>query len=640
MRPTRFITAAMLLLCLTANAWATAYTSKADGNWSSVGQTTWNEVGKPGIGDTVTISHNITMDETTAVGDSPAAATAGQAILINTANKRLTLAAGVTMNCLGHFRRSANGAGLTMGAGSTFRFNSSGAGTPASQVYVMEGTAHGLTGTLITARGTSGSRCTITSEVATGAKGRISVSSWNADGQLDLEYTDLSQLGSASTDAIYNTNNGLLFRLVNCTVTSCGRVRVSGILDAATFQISNTVFSSSLDTSNGESARFGAVAGFTSGTRSVTFNAFDKLVAFYDGSGMTITDNYFALGIGTLQGNVWASFTRNLHRTTSATNTSLSGNSLNNYWLKDGAIDNPHFITPSQNTSSSVIGDIFEGPNVTRATDDGDCISIPAPSSAKTYTFTNNLILPIANGAKAGWCAGNALSGQGNANATVAAFDHNTYSAGGAAVGETYAGHAGLVTSLQSNLVFRGSNTTGYVLFDSGTNDNVPDLLTTGDYNWGHDLTSGYLNLEKTTGSYGTHDQSGDPQFVDPTRNFQKWAVAYGGASDGDLAATKIATGLAAIKADRTLIAGLITYVKEGFRPTNASLKNAGHDGVTIGALEGVFDAGGAARNRNRTGGLRRLSRDLLGRGAWSERDNREFFTRIAKAADEFVLAP
>lgn len=40
-----------------------SFTSKADGNWSAEGQTTWNEAGHPVAGDTVSIgAHNITID--------------------------------------------------------------------------------------------------------------------------------------------------------------------------------------------------------------------------------------------------------------------------------------------------------------------------------------------------------------------------------------------------------------------------------------------------------------------------------------------------------------------------------------------------------------------------------------------------
>ena len=48
-----------------------AFTSKASGNWSAAGQTTWNESGVPLLGDTATINspHVVTVDVNFSVGD-------------------------------------------------------------------------------------------------------------------------------------------------------------------------------------------------------------------------------------------------------------------------------------------------------------------------------------------------------------------------------------------------------------------------------------------------------------------------------------------------------------------------------------------------------------------------------------------
>jgi hypothetical protein len=50
------------------------------------------------------------------------------------------------------------------------------------------------------------------------------------------------------------------------------------------------------------------------------------------------------------------------------------------------------------------------------------------------------------------------------------------------------------------------------------------------------------------------------------------------------------------LREDLTRIPLLITWVKDGFKVKNASLKNAGHDGVTIGAMGYQATASG---NRN-----------------------------------------
>lgn len=60
-----------------------AFTSKATGNWSASGQTTWNEVGVPGAGDTVTIQngHIVTIDSAISTGAS--GATGSAAVTVN-----------------------------------------------------------------------------------------------------------------------------------------------------------------------------------------------------------------------------------------------------------------------------------------------------------------------------------------------------------------------------------------------------------------------------------------------------------------------------------------------------------------------------------------------------------------------------
>ncbi|HWR49935.1 MAG TPA: hypothetical protein VN428_14125, partial [Bryobacteraceae bacterium] len=52
----------LIAFLLVPLAWGAAFTSKADGNWNSAGQTTWTQTGIPGAGDTITITHTITCE--------------------------------------------------------------------------------------------------------------------------------------------------------------------------------------------------------------------------------------------------------------------------------------------------------------------------------------------------------------------------------------------------------------------------------------------------------------------------------------------------------------------------------------------------------------------------------------------------
>jgi hypothetical protein len=87
-----------------------------------------------------------------------------------------------------------------------------------------------------------------------------------------------------------------------------------------------------------------------------------------------------------------------------------------------------------------------------------------------------------------------------------------------------------------------------------------------------------------TTGSVpGLGDVAGDPRFVDPTRNIQRWAQECQGA-DGT-----IAGALAALKENpEQKIEEMIEWVRAGFAPRNRAYKNAAHDGGDIGAVPAV----------------------------------------------------
>lgn len=94
----------------------------------------------------------------------------------------------------------------------------------------------------------------------------------------------------------------------------------------------------------------------------------------------------------------------------------------------------------------------------------------------------------------------------------------------------------------------------------------------------------GYQNL-KITASPGAHDVTGDPQFVDKTRNLATWGQITQGA-DGT-----VAGALAKIAANPALIYSasdgttLIPWVRAGFTPTNTAYRGTAHDAGDIGAV-------------------------------------------------------
>lgn len=162
--------------------------------------------------------------------------------------------------------------------------------------------------------------------------------------------------------------------------------------------------------------------------------------------------------------------------------------------------------------------------------------------------------------------------------------------------------------TIRSNLVHIRSN-------PSGTNDiRVFNLETAGDdqietfdYNClngvGSNLNTIYYGVTSATkgavksqAGWGLNDKLNvPPDFIDQTRGIVKWAQQYG-ASDYNTAVNYLVNGVngydpvthmlnSSLKTNKS-ISDLITYVRAGYAPTSQNLKNAGHDGVTIGAIE------------------------------------------------------
>jgi hypothetical protein len=111
-------------------------------------------------------------------------------------------------------------------------------------------------------------------------------------------------------------------------------------------------------------------------------------------------------------------------------------------------------------------------------------------------------------------------------------------------------------------------------------------LNVTNNGGWG--LKTGYASNGYNVNLSGAPDSGSgiwaDPQFVDPTRNFAKWAYARAySVSASPL--QRVADGLTALQADPGRIADLMGYVRGGFSPQNTVYRHAGHDGGDIGAI-------------------------------------------------------
>lgn len=174
---------------------------------------------------------------------------------------------------------------------------------------------------------------------------------------------------------------------------------------------------------------------------------------------------------------------------------------------------------------------------------------------------------------------------------------------------------SGATTTVRSNIVHvsnNPSNSKAIRVFnlETAANDQI-DFLDNNCYSQvGSTAATVYYGVTYASGgAVGTQADRGlndkmnvDPQFVDSSRNF----FTFIGAQQAGLTdAEKVDWFLqslngfdqttkafdAAKKRSSIHIDSLLAYVRAGYAPTNTAVKNAGHDGVTIGAVEWVSTA-------------------------------------------------
>lgn len=559
----------------------TAYTSSTPGNWNT--STNWTPNGVPGIGDTVTIASgsNITVDGSLTVGTYPVV---GVPVITVNSGATLTIGANNVLTCAGDV--NVNGTGqLVSAAGSGFIFDASLAAAPSTTNYkVVLANGHN-NNTRWIINGTSGSRCFVNSNIAN-ANGYISDGGWLQGGLVQATYCDFNRVGTTTVPAITTSPTGSTgFILNNCTFNGCGRIdRTFNVGADATYQILYTTFENTIDNSD-LCVVLTSGAPIGTGTREIYYNSFDKGVNFYSGEDFSIDRNAFFFSLDTTTGN-WASFTNNFIKLTNASGSPMNpaGDTDSCYFYFDEPTSyNPHFMQPL-----SYAGDQLHHNNIFDMNCDsvfpvqeGDCYTFATPSGVpRTATITNNIALVGPNNKT----VGTMFTMLGNVNTNVIAY-HNTCFAGtqGAAIRESYSGHASMVT-FKSNLVW-SITTGGYKLYAVGVPgvvDVAPAANITHNGGWNLDTGSNLKNYNALTfsaGSPGANDVAADPLFVDYARNLRTWAAFMGSAAT-DTAA------YALIKSDPyNMLLSLFDYIQDGFTTQQASYENAGHDGVTIGAV-------------------------------------------------------
>jgi hypothetical protein len=588
-----------------AKAGAGTITTAQAGNWSAT--STWTGGVVPTYGKSVTINHNVTVNVPATVGASNAATT----------NAEITVATGVTLTIAANraFRARGNvtlaGTGkVVMGAGSIWEFDASLATSPNSQNYRCAiGNAHSST-PLFTATGVSTNRAKIRSN-AGGGNGYFNALPVNdvsgpyfEAGLCNWNYVDATRLGTATIPAIKaNVTNSATHSIQNTIFDTCGMSYTSDYNQGVTssFTFLNVTMKSTLGTDS-----FNAVnnAGYTSGTRLIQGCVFDKDVTLYN-LGWTVKTSIFLAGFISNTDNDYTLLDDNWFKMSDAANNNtynLNGTITNNVAMYDaGGAGNPHYFSVLQGTpvgTQLYQGNIFGYLATSNAADMGDAFVTQNPSASKGVTLKNNIVLPNL-GRNEG--SGTLITFGGGANVTGCVIEHNTcmcstgIGTGGVAVGESYAGNAGMISSFKSNLMWgvASSPNKSYKLHDSGTNDNVSNLVTSANCNnnTGFNLLAGsnlkgYHNLEFSSGSPGANDVDVDPQFVDANRHLDTWDASLGGPGTAanvyaQLSKRNDPTGYNSAYTT----AAFRAYIQAGYTPQASTIQTAAHDGGRIGAV-------------------------------------------------------
>jgi hypothetical protein len=560
---------------------ATSYSTVAAGSWAT--SANWSPAGVPGDGDSVTINHAITSSTDKTIGGSGVNGTA--AIIVNGSGS-LTLSSGSTLTAKGDI--VLNNATLTMGAGTTIEMNSAGAATPAATHYgILIGQAHNQSSARLVANGVNGNRCVIRSN-AGGGNGYITDSGFLNGGLITATYTLFIRMGDSANDNLFSANSSGTYSITNSSLDTCGRFTstYNNSSDCSvTFQ--HNVWKNSLGS---ECLRIlgNSPGSYSSGTRLIDDCSFDKPVAFFTGEHYTVTSNYFWASYDANDA-AWYLFDGNWDYKTTATETPVPASASNNYRVIDGAaLTNPHFLQfRAYARDVTIDGDVFQ---FTGTDGQGDCILTPSTNPAAPQTYTVTRCIMLKNGGSD--CSGTPFTFFGNQSNVSLNFHHNTFYTGsqGGAVGETGGGYANTLTCRDNSAWDDAGVARGYLLFDSGTNDSVTDLVPSSlaDYNNVFGLLASYVNLEFSSGSPGAHDQAVNPQYADSARRIETWDASLGGPGT-------VAHAIAELKKrndpsqtynSNYTVAALLTYVKAGFAPKNQALKNADHTGSgDIGAV-------------------------------------------------------
>ena len=615
-------------------------TTSQAGDWSN--SATWGGATPPGIGDTAVINHDVTVDQTLAVGTSPDNQTT---VVVEVNGVTLTVAPGVVFIVRGNV--ALTNAILQVGqdgqAGAAFMFDSSNSTTFPNYICAI-GTANNQTSKLIS-RGSPAGHSLITSELSgSGTAGFFGSYVAGAVGndrlescRFDLRDTDLVNIGTASILAIYAAANqgapATNYNLERCKITNCGDIINSYQLNSDVIvNVIDTRFSKPLGT-YGLRLNLSTGGGTPTAARNFLRNTFEAAPVLPIWNAV-IRGNYFHNGFLYVQnvGRTAGDVSRNVIRITSGDQI-RSGDWDNNLILADGstmllaskaysveaAFSNPHWTTPvgAEAGVYMVHRCVFLSLG---STGDGDIDYGPNAAGYHSH-FEYNIIPPdpvIESGRHIGAGTLATMNGWNGANCQ---YNHNTHYNGGQgclALSEGGNGFANMISEFKSNIIWNDTGYSGsafnYAAYDpttpstlvtdsisvGGATNNCMHGIRSDGTNLGPGNTNGRYNIPGSA-DYGANDIYEDPQFVDPIRLFADW-VQYLLNNVHPLTATPDRfdwqsyglyllslhnqSGLSDDYRSEATVDNCLDFIRAGYVPRNQNLRNAGHDGRTMGAVE------------------------------------------------------
>lgn len=575
-------------------------TTAAGGNWSA--GATWVGGNPPGPGDDVSQGHNLIIDVDVDIGSS---GVNGTNAITQTAARTLTMLPGTKLTLRGDYLYRGTFAVKTTAfkgaAGCEIVFDSTAAASPSTTKYSMKPFAGG-TGASLEFAGTVDARCIVRSETG-GGNGWFNRNGMASIGQLLATYTDFINIGDATNPMyeIFYGSNGITgtqsVTLTNCTFEGVGQLTPANSANANTvFDVQNCWWKSTAHATRSVSLPAFTVAG----TKVFKNNVVDKDVFVGDGV-WDLTDTYFLDGYTTTTRTTAAIQDRILLVKKTQPTINLAGDISHSLVWKNGVFTNPHWLsTWTWNREFSITDCIFaySGDNI-----NGDVISGGNPSAGRVHTVSGCILIPLPDGT----APGKFLSNGGGANVQWDVY-HCTFpsdrSVSGRehaiSYGETYAGHATIIRNAKSNLAHSITANravvvqrhTGTVQLTSGAN-----VSHNGTVN-GYDGTDGigYDSYSAGTAFSGTAPGANDvavttDPFVDRNRKPETWDASLGGPGTMANAIAEMAKKLDPSFNPAYSFDACYDWISEGWKVTGAAgqqLKDAGHDGATIGAMEYV----------------------------------------------------